>query len=198
MSHSAPESAPHSSYYAEIAGQPDLLKVVDILEWTLRAYGRVGPHSLSQLTRVHFHCLLYHIIAVVEPLDESIDGVDVRRWTNNEAGLLSGSKIAAKQACGLDYNDESSENELHKLLELRMLTALHHGETSQTINFKIDTNVFERFEPSKPVLTFRRDRIRFYFTPVLVCKRPLKTVGLGDAISSNGLLYSSLTTSSVS
>ncbi len=33
------------------------------------------------------------------------------------------------------------------------------------------------------------DNIKLYICPVLVCKRPLKTVGLGDAISASGLLY---------
>jgi ADP-dependent glucokinase len=43
---------------------------------------------------------------------------------------------------------------------------------------------------TNPIIKFERNSIKFYITPVLVCKMPLKTVGLGDAISSTGLFYS--------
>ena len=55
-------------------------------------------------------------------------------------------------------------------------------------------NVLERYElnAAHPVVEFTRQngRLQFVLTPILVCLNPIKTVGLGDAISSNGLFYS--------
>ena len=45
-------------------------------------------------------------------------------------------------------------------------------------------------DPREPVVTWTRGCVEFHFTPVLVCKNPVKTVGLGDAISSTGFLFS--------
>ncbi|KAL6733149.1 hypothetical protein Aduo_003827 [Ancylostoma duodenale] len=41
-----------------------------------------------------------------------------------------------------------------------------------------------------PIASWMRDQTLFIFTPVLVCKFPMKTVGVDDAISTTGLLYS--------
>ena len=53
----------------------------------------------------------------------------------------------------------------------------------------------QRITPEKPVCTWEiRDGgewfYRFTFSPVLVCKKPKKTVGLGDSISATALAYS--------
>ncbi len=36
---------------------------------------------------------------------------------------------------------------------------------------------------------WEEDNIEFYLAPVLVCRKPVRTVGLGDAISAVGLVY---------
>ena len=41
-----------------------------------------------------------------------------------------------------------------------------------------------------PIASWMRNEIVFIYTPVLVCKLPLHTVGLEDAISASALLYS--------
>ena len=46
------------------------------------------------------------------------------------------------------------------------------------------------FDSNSPVDSWQRNGISFYLSPVLVCRKPLKTVGLGDAISATGLLNS--------
>ena len=46
------------------------------------------------------------------------------------------------------------------------------------------------FDADNPVMHFASGGYQFAFSPVLVCKKPLKTVGLGDAISATGLIYS--------
>jgi ADP-dependent glucokinase len=157
-------NGPHSNYFKEIDGVPDLRKVVDIIEWVLLTHGKN-----SKLTRVHFHYLLYHIIAIN----------DDYAWSNTESALLSGTKIASKQACDYDF-DANENDDFHSKIHYRI----------NTKQFQIDENQYIEIDPTNPVMRFQRNNIKFYLTPVLVCKKPIKTVGLGDAISSTGLLFS--------
>ncbi|KAI4825557.1 hypothetical protein KUCAC02_021237, partial [Chaenocephalus aceratus] len=48
--------------------------------------------------------------------------------------------------------------------------------------------------PEQPVTVWRRGNVTFHLTAVLVCRQPLRTVGLGDAISAEGLVYSEFET----
>lgn len=152
------KNGPHSDYFKEIQSQPDLEKIIDILEWIFLNFGREN----SKLSRIHFHSLTYHIIGIT----------DSSNWGNVVSSLLSGSKIASKQACDNSFH-EKTESFFHSTVEYRFINS-------------------EKFLFSKtnPFVELKRKNIRFYLTPVLVCKNPLKTVGLGDAISSTGLIYS--------
>lgn len=186
----ASETAPHSTYYNEFDGTfPDLNKTIDIIEWILTEYGRGGG---AKLNRVHFHCLNYHIIA------ETTSSSSSRSSYNTRSSLLSGAKVASKQACGVEFDDESDDERLENLLDLKWLAE----DQERSVWLRVDSNddndndnkrveEFE-FDASNPVIEFVRARhgIRFYLTPVLVCRDPVKTVGLGDAISASGLFYS--------
>lgn len=171
------KGAPHSSYYNDMVGQPDILKVIDILEWVLNTYGKSEAQPDSRLTRIHFHCLVFHIVVVVAD----------SKWSNNAASVLAGSKIASKQASGYDFHDKQNEQALETLVQFK---AEHTFDGRQHIQFQVGDDKFVRFDPKNPVMTFERTNLQFFFTPTLVCKMPLKTVGLGDAISSVGLIYS--------
>lgn len=160
-----------------MVGQPDILKVIDILEWVLNTYGKSESQPDSRLTRIHFHCLVFHIVVVKAD----------SKWSNNAASVLAGSKIASKQASGFEFHDEQNEQELERLVQFNIE---HTLDSRQNIQFLVDDEKFVQFDPKNPVMTFERPNLKFYFTPTLVCKRPLKTVGLGDAISSVGLIYS--------
>lgn len=175
FSHAA-ENGPHSNYFNEITGQPDILKVIDILEWILKTYGKSETNPKSQLTRIHFHCLVFHIIVVKND----------KIWLNSAAALMAGAKVASKQAGGLDFNDHQNEHDLDKLVEFKT----NYDKQDDGIKFQIEKNQYATFNPDSPIIKFSRNNINFHLTPVLVCKKPVKTVGLGDAISSIGLLYS--------
>jgi ADP-dependent glucokinase len=56
--------APHYEYFNQLNGQPEIAKVTDILDWILNKYGKSAANPTSRLTRIHFHCLAYHVIAV--------------------------------------------------------------------------------------------------------------------------------------
>ena len=58
-------------------------------------------------------------------------------------------------------------------------------------SFKLYNGAEDMFiDGEKPVVEFEYEGFEFAFSPVLVCKKPRRTVGLGDAISATGLLYS--------
>lgn len=155
-------SGPHASL-SSWNGVPDVGMVSDILFWILKEHGSSKGRA-SDLTRIHFHTLVYHILATV-------DG----HWANQLAAVAAGARVAGTQACATDTIDASRLS----LRAPREFTT-SRSEAGSTIVLN----------PSKPVVEWHREGISFHFTPVLVCKDPVRTVGLGDAISAEGLLYS--------
>nr|XP_057932395.1 ADP-dependent glucokinase isoform X2 [Doryrhamphus excisus] len=147
-------------------GVPDVGQVSDILLWILERHGRSDPSSEAELTRVHFHTLAYHILATV-------DGY----WGNQAAAVMAGARVASSQACGVQAVDVSK-------VELKAPLHFHSSHFEPRESLSLD--------PAAPVTAWRRGNITFHLTPVLVCKQPLRTVGLGDAISAEGLVYSEL------
>ncbi|XP_056273396.1 ADP-dependent glucokinase isoform X2 [Pseudoliparis swirei] len=156
---------PHADL-AAWRGVPDVGRVSDILLWVLERHGRSEPSSESDLTRIHFHTLAYHVLATV-------DGY----WGNQAAAVMAGARVASSQACGLRSVDAGK-------VSLRAPLEFHssHGEPREKLTL----------DPEKPVTVWRRGNVTFHLTVVLVCKEPLRTVGLGDAISAEGLVYSEL------
>lgn len=155
-------SGPHASL-SSWDGVPDVGMVSDILFWILKEHGRSKDRS-SDLTRIHFHTLVYHILATV-------DG----HWANQLAAVAAGARVAGTQACATETIDT---NRVSLRAPQEFMTS--HLEPSSRIVLN----------PNKPVVEWHREGITFHFTPVLVCKDPVRTVGLGDAISAEGLFYS--------
>ncbi|OBS80764.1 hypothetical protein A6R68_21036 [Neotoma lepida] len=155
-------SGPHASL-SSWDGVPDVGMVSDILFWIFKEHGRSKSRS-SDLTRIHFHTLVYHILATV-------DG----HWANQLAAVAAGARVAGTQACATETIDASRVS-----LRAPQEFMTSHSESGSRIVLN----------PNKPVVEWHREGITFYFTPVLVCKDPIRTVGLGDAISAEGLFYS--------
>lgn len=126
----------------------------------------IDPESEADLTRIHFHTLAYHVLATV-------DG----HWANQVAAVAAGARVASIQACGLQSIDASK-------VVLRAPLEFHssHGEPREKLSLN----------PTEPVTVWHRGNVTFHLAPVLVCKQPLRTVGLGDAISAEGLVYSEI------
>ncbi|XP_032962964.1 ADP-dependent glucokinase isoform X3 [Rhinolophus ferrumequinum] len=155
-------SGPHSSL-SSWNGVPDVGVVSDILFWILKEHGKSDSRA-SDLTRIHFHTLVYHILATV-------DG----HWANQLAAVAAGARVAGTQACATETID-SSRVSLKAPREF--LTSRLGAGARVTLN------------PDEPVVAWHREGVSFHFTPVLVCTDPVRTVGLGDAISAEGLFYS--------
>ena len=149
----------------EEQGQPPVHKITDIMVWLLKKYGYSVHRQDSKLTRIHFHCLTYHIIATVPGF-----------WFNLKSAVAMGARTAGRQAC--DDPNPLPSNLTLKIPQRFKLSS--HPDLSEEIVFNA----------SRPVIEFDIQGYYFVFTPVLVCDNPLKTVGLGDAISSTALLYS--------
>lgn len=155
-------SGPHASL-ASWNGIPDVGVVSDILFWVLKEHGKTADRA-SDLTRIHFHTLAYHILATV-------DGF----WGNQVAAVAAGARAAGAQACATETIDTSK---VFLKAPLEFVTSQIEAPSKISLN------------PDEPVVHWHREGISFHFTPVLVCKDPVRTVGLGDAISAEGLLYS--------
>lgn len=143
--------------------KPELPMVADLLHWLITSYG-----SLSGLSRIHLHTLTYHIVA------ELTEGP----WHYGESAVVMGAKVAGLQACSVEKFDG-------KLFEIRLPSQFYLSHEDMTLS-----NQMVHISPSSPVVHWLRGGVRYFLSPVLVCKQPLKTVGLGDAISSTGLVYS--------
>ncbi|XP_078388576.1 ADP-dependent glucokinase isoform X3 [Cetorhinus maximus] len=159
-------SGPHSSQ-GHWDGAPDIGMVSDIIFWLLKEYGRTDSRKDSDLTRVHFHTLAYHILATV-------DGY----WNNQISSVAAGARVAGSQACGTDTIDPTKV----------VLNSPMEFVLSQTD--KLLKNKKMTLSPTNPVRVWQRENISFFITPVLICVNPVRTVGLGDTISAEGLLYS--------
>ena len=152
---------PHSIEYGN-EGQPEIHKVTDILLWLLKTFGHSENNPQSRLTRIHFHSLTYHIIGTVGTL-----------WGNLKSAVAAGASRASHQACDVDELNSD-------IIDIKI-----------PLQFKLFTgDQVRNFNSSDPVTDFTKEGFNFAFSPVLVCKKPLKTVGLGDAISATGLMYS--------
>lgn len=130
--------------------------------WILKTYGYSEDSPDNKLTRVHFHSLTFHIIGTIKGA-----------WHNNREAVAAGTRTAGEQACDMK--------------------TLHPDKVKLRIPKKIKmfSGDEERdFDETNPVISWNIEGYSFVFSPVLVCINPLKTVGLGDAISSSGLMYS--------
>lgn len=160
--------------FTEIGPKPFIPDSGDMLYWLFEKYSAMNFNN-SRLSRIHFHSLTYHIL--VTPKDR-LKGT---LWENSLNAVLEGSKIASIQACQTD----AIKSSLHELQVPKKFRLSNNDESLQK-------SVIEDHSENGYVSWLRDKtwRIEFNMSPVFVCKKPLKTVGLGDAISAAGLLTS--------
>uniref|UniRef100_A0A8C6TPJ8 ADP-dependent glucokinase n=1 Tax=Neogobius melanostomus TaxID=47308 RepID=A0A8C6TPJ8_9GOBI len=60
------------------------------------------------------------------------------------------------------------------------------------LTFSINESHALTLDPDRPITVWQQNHVTLHLSPVLVCKRPIRTVGLGDAITANGLLFSEI------
>ncbi|CAB3405603.1 unnamed protein product [Caenorhabditis bovis] len=106
LSHIA--NGPYMEEHPVQAGTVHVYKVVEMLHWLLKTYGKDPTNSKPaktgyRLSRIHFHCLTFHIMVST--------GTD---WSNLAAGLAAGARISGRLSCNINANTLDSE-----LLEIR-------------------------------------------------------------------------------
>lgn len=157
---------PHSEFssWSEVgASSPSAVRVSsDVLLWVLRRFGAVSGVA-SRLSRLHFHSLPFHVVAAV-----------TGRWGNQAASSAAGAWTASAQACG------------------RTRVRAHEAQLRAPLVFNTNKTHTLTLDPDRPITEWTQHHVTLHLSPVLVCKRPIRTVGLGDAISANGLLFSEI------
>ncbi|VDN59501.1 unnamed protein product [Dracunculus medinensis] len=177
----------HADYVAEVLKK--IVPNVDSLginEQELAFFSHIanGPYTdLYPVSpgAVHVHKFVAHLNITINYFDYYMNskkknfhvyrGTD---WSNLAAGLAAGARTAA-YSCNA-ARDINTDN-----LELR---------TSLTHVLDREVGKMYNFEPHKPIASWMRKDVVFIYTPVLVCKFPSRTVGIDDAISTSGLLFS--------
>lgn len=157
--------------FDEIGPKPSITHSADLLHWLFKEYGLLDRDD-SRLSRIHFHSLSFHVVA--QPKLE-VKGVE---WSNGLASSMKGSRTASLQAC--DAWEINSDD-----FEVQIPDEFFLSHRDETLNKSPVANTISNGYAAWP-----RDEIDYFLSPVHVCKLPVKTVGLGDAISAVGLLES--------
>ncbi|XP_077988544.1 ADP-dependent glucokinase-like [Glandiceps talaboti] len=169
---SSAAGGPHQGVIESDKNLPEIGVVGDIMHWILANYGKGNSNGRkSRLTRVHFHSLSYHVIGHVK-------GQTKDTWSNLNSAVVVGTKTASQQACGeTQITPEKYELKIPDAFAL-------------SVNYAPLRRRVVLYDPSNPLTSWQRENLEFHFNPVLVCKKPGNTVGLGDSISAMGLYYS--------
>lgn len=166
------KSANSGFNFTEIGSKPSIPHASDLLHWM---YSRYTPHRQtrqSRLSRIHFHSLTFHIL--VHPSRDLAGS----RWQAGVEAVMAGSRQASLQACN---TTEITADQFELLVPKTFPLSYSDENLSRS---PID------YEPENGYAAWQRDGLDYFLSPVYVCRQPLKTVGLGDAISSTGLLHS--------
>jgi len=163
--------------YPVRAGTIHVHKAVDIIYWLLSNYGKdknEPSKAGNRLQRVHFHTLTYHILVGRQRPSNSIQAVKGSDWSNLAASVAAGALTAFRESCGTERIDS------------------HSADLIVAYSFALDKELGRvyTFNAHSPMTSWMRSDVVFIFTPVLVCKNPVKSTGIDDAIAGTALLYS--------
>lgn len=147
-----------------------LITVFNHVERQLKSNNKDNNKNRIPFGRIHFHSLRYHIVAIKNREEGG--------WEQGAASVAAGSLTASLQACEFPYG---------RLDPLEHFSILFDSwkELSEISRKTVDNSDGITI----PFVNWTSQGITFYFAPVAVCKKPKKTVGLGDAISASGLMY---------
>lgn len=132
--------------------------------------------ALAQLSRIHFHTLQFHIICQQE------DGI----WEDPTTALIHSSLMSSKVACGKNNSDPSV---LRPSLEMEIDTDRVELLLARQVLVSKQQSLRVDIDPFSPVITWHEADFKCHLVPMLACKRPDHTAGLGDNISGTGMAY---------
>ena len=124
--------------------------------------------ALRRLTRVHFHYLRYHAIFF-----------DPAVWHDSELAVGAGAWAAAATAC--EFRDVSPEATARDFDEREVELDDSTRALMRDGNGRVQA--VRRGELTTP----NGEQLHYVVAPVLVCRKPRRTVGLGDTVSATAL-----------
>ncbi|KAG7376751.1 hypothetical protein PHYPSEUDO_012792 [Phytophthora pseudosyringae] len=141
--------------------------------------------ALTQLSRIHFHTLQFHIVCQKEG----------SMWENPTTALVQSALMSSKVACGKPPAPGSSSGDSDKPKPMRTSAEMEVDPErievllarqqllSKSQGLKVD------LDPFSPVVTWQEADFQCHLVPMLACKKPDHTAGLGDNISGTGVAY---------
>lgn len=140
----------------------------------------------SSLSRIHYHSLVLHLIAHTETNGSN------KKWNNPQRAVAAGSLTATLEACGVSSPASlinGNDDLLYTVSALRINVADPRPKKNDSKDpAEIVQNLSPSIVGSWSWETVRDDTIHFAIAPVAACRHPKSTVGLGDTISSAGIL----------
>ncbi|RLN46944.1 hypothetical protein BBJ29_006372 [Phytophthora kernoviae] len=141
--------------------------------------------ALAQLSRIHFHTLQFHIVCQKEG----------SMWEDPTTALVQSALMSSKVACGKppapgdDSDDDDKPKPMRTSAEMEVdpsrVEVLLTRE--QLLSKRQDLKV--ELDPFSPVITWQEADFQCHLVPMIACKKPDHTAGLGDNISGTGVAY---------
>ncbi|CAH0474398.1 unnamed protein product [Peronospora belbahrii] len=140
--------------------------------------------ALAQLSRIHFHTLQFHIVC---QKDGSI-------WEDPTTALVQSALMSSKVACGKPApasatSDDDKPQPMRTSAEMEVdperieILLARQQLLSKRQGLTVD------LDPFSPVVTWQEADFQCHLVPMLACKKPDHTAGLGDNISGTGVSY---------
>lgn len=169
---------------------PSVNAVASALEFILTKYNTMATanHIRGGLSRIHFHSLTYHMIVKVVTPQKKKKKNSSMLWKNTVASIAGGSLAATLRACNISSAEDMSYEKGEVIAPMYLYLETINGMQEKYIDIVNPVAKWDRLVDSTKNL-----RLRFYYTPVVVCKSPVQTVGLGDSISASALSYTLVT-----
>ncbi|EQC31696.1 hypothetical protein SDRG_10859 [Saprolegnia diclina VS20] len=137
----------------------------DVIDYAARTKAGSPLHRLS---RIHFHTLQFHILCHTEV------------WATPTVALMQSALMSSKLACGDRSHGPMSQD---MTLEPSLVEVLLPRSTPLTKDVMWD------IDPRSPIKTWTHGAFTCHIAPMLACKKPDHTCGLGDNISGTGMAY---------
>ncbi|KAF4317403.1 hypothetical protein BBO99_00008073 [Phytophthora kernoviae] len=141
--------------------------------------------ALAQLSRIHFHTLQFHIVCQKEG----------SMWEDPTTALVQSALMSSKVACGKPPAPEDDSNGDDKPKPMRTSAEMEVDPSrvevlltrEQLLSKRQDLKV--ELDPFSPVITWQEADFQCHLVPMIACKKPDHTAGLGDNISGTGVAY---------
>ncbi|KAL3667805.1 hypothetical protein V7S43_007356 [Phytophthora oleae] len=140
--------------------------------------------ALAQLSRIHFHTLQFHIVCQKEG----------SMWEDPTTALVQSALMSSKVACGKPpapgaSDDSDKPKPMRTSAEMEVdperieILLARQQILSKRQGLKVD------LDPFSPVVTWQEADFQCHLVPMMACKKPDHTAGLGDNISGTGVAY---------